>query len=170
MAVVAALDFLDDPSAWRFVHQTGPADEAPVQEAYRQRGIEAEVAAFFDDPGTCYAEADLAVCRAGATTVAELAAAAIPAVFVPFPFAADDHQTRNVQALVEGGAARVVAEKDLTGEGLAEQLNRWKAGRGELEAMATAMAAFGRPRAADTILDDVFEMVGRFETTKITDD
>jgi UDP-N-acetylglucosamine--N-acetylmuramyl-(pentapeptide) pyrophosphoryl-undecaprenol N-acetylglucosamine transferase len=154
-AVIDALEFLVDPPAWRFVHQTGPADEEAVKDAYRRRGVEAEVAAFFDDPGACYAEADLAVCRAGATTVAELAAVGIPAVFVPFPFAADDHQARNVQALVEGGAARLVAEKDLTGEGLAHWLNRWKADPRELEAMAMAMAAFGRSEAADTILDDV---------------
>lgn len=158
-AVVKALEFLEDPSAWRFVHQTGPADEASVREAYRRRCIEAEVAAFFDDPGACYAGADLAVCRAGATTVAELAAVGIPAVFVPFPFAADDHQARNVQALVEAGAAQVVAEKDLTGEELAQRLNRWQGDRAELAAMAAAMARFGRPGAADTILEDVFENV-----------
>ncbi|RLB96729.1 MAG: undecaprenyldiphospho-muramoylpentapeptide beta-N-acetylglucosaminyltransferase [Deltaproteobacteria bacterium] len=169
-AVVEALEFLADPSGWRFVHQTGPADEAPVREAYRRRGIEAEVAAFFNDPGACYAEADLAVCRAGATTVAELAAAGIPALFVPFPFAADDHQARNVQALVEGGAALVVAEKDLTGQGLAERLNRWKAVPAELEAMAAAMAGFGRPEAAETILDDLFEMVGMVETAETKND
>lgn len=164
-AVAAALDFLEDPAAWRFVHQTGPADEDTVARAYRRRGIEAEVAAFFDDPGACYAEADLAVCRAGATTVAELAAAGIPAIFVPFPFAADDHQARNVEALVAGGAALTVAEKDLTGQGLAERLNRWRADRAELDRMAAAMATFGRPEAADAIVEDVFQMVGRVEVT-----
>jgi UDP-N-acetylglucosamine--N-acetylmuramyl-(pentapeptide) pyrophosphoryl-undecaprenol N-acetylglucosamine transferase len=168
--VVEALDFLDDPSAWRFVHQTGPADEETVKAAYRRRGIEAEAAAFFEDPGACYAEADLAVCRAGATTVAELAATGVPAVFVPFPFAADDHQARNVQALVEGGAALVVAEKDLTGQGLAERLNRWKADRAELEAMAAAMAGFGRPEAADEILDDVLALLGMNAVPELVND
>lgn len=169
-AVVAALDFLEDPAAWRFVHQTGPADEEAVAQAYRLRGIEAEVAAFFDDPAVCYAEADLAVCRAGATTVAELAATGIPAVFVPFPFAADDHQVRNVEALVEGGAALTVAERDLSGQALAERLNRWQADRAELEAMAASMATFGRPGAADAIVEDVLAMVGMVEMAKITTD
>jgi len=159
-AVIDALPHLNPPAGFGFVHQTGPDDDRIVAEAYRSRGITATVAPFFEDPGTCYADADLAVCRAGATTVAELAAVGLPAVFVPFPFAADDHQVRNVQTLAEGRAARVIPEAELTGPGLALLLNRWAAERTELETMAARMASFGRPDAADRILDDVMAMLG----------
>ncbi len=170
-AVVEALDHLDDPAAVRFVHQTGAEDQPMVAEAYRSRGIEADVAPFFEDPGLLYAAADVAICRAGATTVAELAATGVPAVFVPFPFAADDHQARNVQALVDGGAAEVIPEKDLSGAMLAERLNRWAADPSQLAAMGENMAAFGRPDAADQILDDVWTMSGMNEKmTKMQND
>ncbi|MFY0992407.1 undecaprenyldiphospho-muramoylpentapeptide beta-N-acetylglucosaminyltransferase [Halomonas sp. C05BenzN] len=103
-------------------HQAGRGKDAATREAYRDQGVEAEVTAFIDDMAGAYAWADLVVCRAGALTVAELAAAARPALFVPFPHAVDDHQTANARALVDRGAARLMPEQELSAATLAECL------------------------------------------------
>ena len=158
-AVIAALDHLQPPQDYRFVHQTGPADHVAVAAAYRDHGIAARTAPFFQDMGDCYAAADLAVCRAGATTVAELAVSGLPALFVPFPFAADDHQVRNVAALAEDGAAEIIDERNLSGRVLAERLAGYAADRQRLEIMSRRMARFGRPDAARRIWDDIFALL-----------
>lgn len=103
-------------------HQAGRDKDTATREAYRGQGVTAEVTAFIDDMAGAYDWADLVVCRAGALTVAELAAAAKPALFVPFPYAVDDHQTANARALVEGGAARLVPEQEMSAASLAEEL------------------------------------------------
>ncbi|MDN3522348.1 undecaprenyldiphospho-muramoylpentapeptide beta-N-acetylglucosaminyltransferase [Halomonas ramblicola] len=103
-------------------HQAGRDKDATTREAYERHGLEADVTAFIDDMAGAYAWADLVVCRAGALTVAELAAAAKPALFVPFPHAVDDHQTANARALVEEGAAGLLPQTDLTAATLAERL------------------------------------------------
>ncbi|HSP57671.1 MAG TPA: undecaprenyldiphospho-muramoylpentapeptide beta-N-acetylglucosaminyltransferase [Halomonas sp.] len=104
-------------------HQAGRDKDGATRVAYRDKGVDAEVSAFIDDMGAAYAWADLVVCRAGALTVAELAAAAKPALFVPFPHAVDDHQTANAQALVNQGAARLIPQNELTAVSLAGQLS-----------------------------------------------
>jgi UDP-N-acetylglucosamine--N-acetylmuramyl-(pentapeptide) pyrophosphoryl-undecaprenol N-acetylglucosamine transferase len=107
--------------------------------AYRSRGIEADVRAFIDDMAGAYGWADLAVCRSGALTVAELAAAGVPAVLVPFPAAVDDHQTRNAEYAVRAGAAVLMPESELTPVSLAEVLRALlEAGRPRLLQMANA--------------------------------
>src|SRR5262249_35262233 len=88
----------------QLIHQTGPADLEWVQGRYTEMGIEAEVSAFVHDMGEAYGRADLIVCRAGASTLAELAALGKPAIVVPYPFAVDDHQRANAEILVEHGA------------------------------------------------------------------
>lgn len=103
-------------------HQAGRDKERVTREAYAAHAIDAEVSAFIDDMATAYGWADLVVCRAGALTVAELAAAAKPALFVPFPYAVDDHQTANAGALVKAGAAQLLPEHELSGASLAERL------------------------------------------------
>ncbi|MFW6346615.1 MAG: UDP-N-acetylglucosamine--N-acetylmuramyl-(pentapeptide) pyrophosphoryl-undecaprenol N-acetylglucosamine transferase, partial [Halomonas sp.] len=103
-------------------HQAGRDKDAVTREAYRENGVVADVTAFIDDMAGAYGWADLVVCRAGALTVAELAAAAKPALFVPFPFAVDDHQTANARALVEEGAAALLPQKELDAATLAERL------------------------------------------------
>lgn len=103
-------------------HQAGRDKDLTTRAAYAAQGIDADVSAFIDDMATAYEWADLVVCRAGALTVAELAAAAKPALFVPFPHAVDDHQTANASALVEAGAARLLPEHELSGASLAECL------------------------------------------------
>ncbi len=103
-------------------HQAGRDKDAATSEAYREQGVEADVTAFIDDMAGAYAWADLVVCRAGALTVAELAAAAKPALFVPFPHAVDDHQTANARALVDEQAARLIPQQEMSAATLAECL------------------------------------------------
>jgi UDP-N-acetylglucosamine--N-acetylmuramyl-(pentapeptide) pyrophosphoryl-undecaprenol N-acetylglucosamine transferase len=121
------------------LHQTGNAGHADTVQAYRSRGIEADVRPFIDDMASAYGWADLAVCRSGALTVAELAAAGLPAIMVPFPAAVDDHQTRNAEYAVRANAARLLPESELTPLTLAAQLRSLlEAGRPLLEQMAHA--------------------------------
>ncbi|MDX1465125.1 MAG: undecaprenyldiphospho-muramoylpentapeptide beta-N-acetylglucosaminyltransferase [Halomonas sp.] len=103
-------------------HQAGRDKDQATREAYVAQGVDAEVTAFIDDMAGAYAWADLVVCRAGALTVAELAAAAKPALFVPFPHAVDDHQTANARALVEQQAARLMPQQEMSAAALAECL------------------------------------------------
>jgi UDP-N-acetylglucosamine--N-acetylmuramyl-(pentapeptide) pyrophosphoryl-undecaprenol N-acetylglucosamine transferase len=100
-----------------------------------------------------YAEADLLVCRAGATTIAELTVCKKPALLVPFPFAADDHQTVNARSMVQAGAAQLFPEKELTGQKLADQLRALEADRSQLTKMSRASGVLGRPEAAREIAD-----------------
>ncbi len=103
-------------------HQAGRDKETATREAYAAQGVEAEVSAFIEDMAAAYDWADLVVCRAGALTVAEVAAAAKPALFVPLPHAVDDHQTANARALVAAGAAQLMPQQDMTAAALAESL------------------------------------------------
>ncbi|OZT74007.1 undecaprenyldiphospho-muramoylpentapeptide beta-N-acetylglucosaminyltransferase [Vreelandella boliviensis] len=105
-------------------HQAGKSREETTIENYQQHGVSAEVSPFIDDMAAAYEWADLVVCRSGALTVAELAAAAKPALLVPFPFAVDDHQRVNAQVLVRAGAAQCVVQSELTVERLSEYLNQ----------------------------------------------
>ncbi|KGE79591.1 undecaprenyldiphospho-muramoylpentapeptide beta-N-acetylglucosaminyltransferase [Halomonas salina] len=103
-------------------HQAGRDKDAATREAYAGQGVAAQVTAFIDDMAEAYDWADLVVCRAGALTVAELAAAAKPALFVPFPHAVDDHQTANAAALVAQGAAALMPQSEMTAATLADRL------------------------------------------------
>lgn len=103
-------------------HQAGRDKESVTQAGYAEAGVDAEVSAFIDDMAAAYDWADLIVCRAGALTIAELAAAAKPSILVPFPHAVDDHQTRNARQLVDAGAARLMPQAQLTEASLAETL------------------------------------------------
>ncbi len=150
--VVEALDHLRRPRAMHFAHQTGPADEQAVAAAYRARGLTATVKAFFDDMPRRYARADLVICRAGATTVAELAAAGKPAVYIPYPFAADNHQLHNAMAMVEAGAGRLMEESAADGATLARLVDELMADRDALTRMAACAAAQARPDAAERIV------------------
>ena len=158
-AMAEALDRMERPERFTFIHQTGAADEAVVAEAYRRAGARAQVQAFFHDMAEPYRAADLVVCRAGATTVAEITALGKAAVYVPFPFAADDHQRLNAGQMVAAGAAEMIDEAALTGEVLAERIHYY-AGRPEvLRRMAERSAALGRPDAAARIVDECYRLV-----------
>ena len=119
-------------------HQTGERGLEAARAAYAEAQVEADVMPFIDDMAAAYGWADFAVCRAGAMTVAELQAAGLGAVFVPLASASDDHQTRNAQVMVKSGAARIIAERDLTPDSLAEVIRELVADRARLLKMAEA--------------------------------
>ena len=130
-------------------------------QAYRSRGIEADVRAFIDDMASAYGWADLAVCRAGALTIAELAAAGVPAVLIPFPAAVDDHQTRNAQFLVGARAAELLPEAELTPISLAATLRMLlEAGRPRLLQMAQAARATAIVDADERLADACMQAAG----------
>ena len=122
-AIVAALPTLRErvPDL-RIVHQTGPKELDSVQQGYAAAGMTADVRPFIDDMPGAFAAADLIVCRSGASTVAEIAAAGKTAIFVPFPQAADDHQTKNAEALAKAGAAVLMPQLQLTPGKLADAI------------------------------------------------
>jgi UDP-N-acetylglucosamine--N-acetylmuramyl-(pentapeptide) pyrophosphoryl-undecaprenol N-acetylglucosamine transferase len=142
-------------------HQTGQRDVELVRDAYRRAGLEARVETFLYEMDREMKCADLVVCRAGATTLSELAAAGRPAVLVPLPTAADDHQRKNAQVIARAGGAEVIDERDLTGERLATVITQLATDRPRRHAMATAMRAFARPDAASQIADRLFELAGQ---------
>lgn len=133
----AALAMIEASSRPVVIHQAGERHLAHAQELYAKHGIQGDVRAFIDDMAQAYAWADLVVCRSGALTVSELAAAGLPAIFVPFAAAVDDHQTLNARYLVDAQAASCIPEKELTPVRLADELNKLlKLGREQLLQMA----------------------------------
>ncbi|MGN2247522.1 undecaprenyldiphospho-muramoylpentapeptide beta-N-acetylglucosaminyltransferase [Frateuria sp. GZRR35] len=132
-------------------HQCGSRGLDEARAAYAKAGVDADVVPFIEDMAAAYEWADLAVCRAGALTIAELTAAGLGAVLVPFPHAVDDHQTGNAQALVEAGAAELIQERDLDVQQLAQRLATLLADRRQLTAMAEAARTQAKPDAAATI-------------------
>jgi UDP-N-acetylglucosamine--N-acetylmuramyl-(pentapeptide) pyrophosphoryl-undecaprenol N-acetylglucosamine transferase len=140
--VPEALALLDASLRPQVVHQAGERNLEAAREAYRRHGVDGDVRAFIDDMAATYADADLVICRSGALTVSEIAAAGLPAIFVPFPAAIDDHQTHNARFLVNSGAALLIQERDLTAQRLADELRGLLAGgRAKLQTMAVAARA-----------------------------
>jgi UDP-N-acetylglucosamine--N-acetylmuramyl-(pentapeptide) pyrophosphoryl-undecaprenol N-acetylglucosamine transferase len=130
-----------------------------VAEAYRKAGFRAEVLSFVTDMPARYRWADLALCRAGALTVAELALAGLPALLVPYPFAADDHQRANARELEAAGAARALDPKRLDGASLVAEFRTIGSDPERLVAMSRACAALGRPDAAARIVAECRAML-----------
>ncbi|WP_338864353.1 undecaprenyldiphospho-muramoylpentapeptide beta-N-acetylglucosaminyltransferase [Myxococcus stipitatus] len=152
--MLEALDSLGDLKGdVRFVHQTGKNDLETVRKGYADKGFQAEVVEFIDDMSSAYAKADLVVCRAGATTLAELTVCKKASILIPFPHATDDHQTVNARALVDAGAALMFQESELTGQKLAETLRMLKSQPERLKGMEKKAALLGRPEAAKELAD-----------------
>ncbi len=133
------------------LHQCGNRGIDEARKAYADAGVEARIVPFIEDMAGTYAWADLAVCRAGALTLAELTACGLGAVLVPFPHAVDDHQTRNAEALVAAGAAELIQERDLKTNDLAQRLTALLSDRTKLIAMAEAARTLAKPDAAADI-------------------
>jgi UDP-N-acetylglucosamine--N-acetylmuramyl-(pentapeptide) pyrophosphoryl-undecaprenol N-acetylglucosamine transferase len=130
-------------------HQSGAQHLEALNRAYSAAGVEAKTRAFIDDMAGAYAEADLVVCRCGATTIAEIAAAGVASVLVPYPHAVDDHQTTNARFLSDAGAAVLVQQSELTAQRLAELIAGFD--RKGLREMAMRARALGRPGAAESV-------------------
>jgi UDP-N-acetylglucosamine--N-acetylmuramyl-(pentapeptide) pyrophosphoryl-undecaprenol N-acetylglucosamine transferase len=140
------------------VHQTGERDLAVVREGYARADVAARAESFLDPVVREVIDADLVICRAGATTLAELAAAGRPAVLVPFGAATDDHQRRNARVLADAGAAVIVDERELSGARLADVVAPLVADRARLDAMSAAMRRLARPDAAARIVERLLEI------------
>jgi UDP-N-acetylglucosamine--N-acetylmuramyl-(pentapeptide) pyrophosphoryl-undecaprenol N-acetylglucosamine transferase len=142
------------------VHQTGAADRDAVVAAYARLGMPAEVYDFIHDMIAQYRRADLVVCRAGATTIAELTVLGVAAILVPFPFAAGDHQRSNGQALVDAGAAWMILDRELTPDRLAETVRAALADPARLAATRANARALGHPDATSRVVDECLALLG----------
>ncbi len=143
------------------LHQTGEEDFAQVQQGYRDAGFDPEqVVPFIDDMTTAYAEASLVICRAGATTLAELAVCGRAAILIPFPHAAGDHQTANAKALENAGAAIAVPQRELVPESFALLVKNLWTDQQTLQSMADHSRLLGFPGAAGRILNEGRRQLG----------
>ena len=159
-AVVAALKELKTAGLLPFViHQTGEEDLQTVIDDYHSLGLDGEVKAFIEDMASAYGRADLVICRAGATTIAELAALGKPSILIPYPYAAHKHQDINAGALVAVGGADMILESDLKGTNLATKVKRYMDNREELKRMSSLALKAGRPRAKEIIVDQLMELL-----------
>jgi len=156
--VPAALATMPAQARPRVVHQSGRQHLESLRSAYRENGVEAEVVAFIDDMAAAYARADLVVCRAGAITIAELAAAGVASILVPLPHAVDDHQTANARYLAEQDAAVLLPQRELSARRLAEAIGGMT--RQSLCQMAAKARELGRPRATSEVADHCVAMAG----------
>jgi UDP-N-acetylglucosamine--N-acetylmuramyl-(pentapeptide) pyrophosphoryl-undecaprenol N-acetylglucosamine transferase len=153
-AVVGALSLLV-PARDRLVitHQTGESDFEMVKKGYAKAGFEADVRPFINEMAKAFERSDVLICRAGATTAAEVAAAGKAAIFVPFPFAADNHQRKNAEAFERAGAARMIVQSELTPERLATELHQLIEHPEEIDRMEEASRKLGRVDSAERTVD-----------------
>lgn len=159
MAMLAALPHLERYAArLEITHQTGEKDAPEVAEAYRTLGFNASVMPFIQDMAAAYRRADLVICRAGATTIAEVTACGKACLFIPFPHAVDDHQRRNAEAFLKKGAGFMLLERELSGERLAGIIHELAENPETVQ--RTGALAFGLARldAARVIVDEMMEM------------
>src|SRR5438093_1539625 len=136
-----------------FIHQTGEKDYDWVLKSYRDLGASSDVRPFFNDMPVQFSQADLLLCRSGATTLAEITVAGKAAILVPFPLATDNHQQKNAEALVKAGAAEMILQPDLTGKKLGTRIEYFYQHRGELTRMEQKSRELGRPDSTEQIVD-----------------
>jgi UDP-N-acetylglucosamine--N-acetylmuramyl-(pentapeptide) pyrophosphoryl-undecaprenol N-acetylglucosamine transferase len=160
--VPAALALLADDVRPVVRHQCGERTLDIARAAYDEHEVEVELLPFIEDMAEAYAWADLVICRAGALTIAELCAVGVPALFVPYPAAVDDHQTANARPMADAGAAMIIPESELTPEHLAGLLREWLQSRADLQQRATRARALSSPDALRRITDVCLEQAGAF--------
>jgi UDP-N-acetylglucosamine--N-acetylmuramyl-(pentapeptide) pyrophosphoryl-undecaprenol N-acetylglucosamine transferase len=163
-AMVAALSRLNElPTALRIKHQTGAADFEKVRAAYESTGWgeRADVRSYIDNMMADFAAADLVLCRAGATTTAELIAAGKASIMIPFPYAADDHQRKNAEALQAAGAARMILQQELSPERLTTEIEKLVKAPEELSRMEEASRELAHGDAAAAAVDMIEELSGK---------
>lgn len=155
-AVPQALASIADEMRPNVLHQTGKQHHNAVQTLYHQAGVQADVRSFIDDMAASYAQADLVICRSGALTIAELAAAGVASILIPFPYAVDDHQTHNARFLSERGAAILLPQNELNASSLAQLLG--KLSREKLKEMAQLARGVARTDAASVVATSCQEL------------
>ena len=153
-------EFKDKLKGIKLIHQTGVKDQEWVSTEYRAVGREVEVHAFIKNMDAVYQETDFLVSRAGATTLAEIAVLGKPAILVPYPYAADNHQEKNAEHYVAGGGAIMFAEKNLTSEQLVNVISDLAADREKIIAMSNCQKKLGEPKAASKIVTVCNELMG----------
>ena len=158
--VPAALALLDEQGRPVVRHQCGERTLDVARAAYDEHGVEVELLPFIEDMAEAYAWADLVICRAGALTVAELCAVGVPALFVPYPAAVDDHQTANARPMADAGAATIVPESKLNPEVLAGLLREWLQSRDQLQQRAARARALSCPDSLGRITEICLEQAG----------
>lgn len=160
--VIQALPLLSkEVAAVRIIHQTGERDYNAVREAYGRQGLKAEVCVFIDNVAEAFAHADLVIARAGAMTVAEMAAAGKASLLIPFPSATDAHQLENARALERAGGARVIEQRELDPKRLVKDLRDLLEHPEQLVEMERSARALARPEAAERIADLIEELAAR---------
>jgi UDP-N-acetylglucosamine--N-acetylmuramyl-(pentapeptide) pyrophosphoryl-undecaprenol N-acetylglucosamine transferase len=161
-AMVDAAPRLTDPDRIQILHQTGAAHEGWVRERVARLGGPAYVGVgYIEDVADAYACADLVVCRAGASTLAEVTARGLPSVLVPYPHAAEGHQDTNARLHEQAGAAVLLPDRELSGARVAALINRLRGDAGALQAMAAASRGLGRPDAAAQVAALVISAAGK---------
>ncbi len=159
-AVVEAIPYMEDIRNRLFItHQTGEGDLEEVKRAYRDLGIAADVQPFIADMASAYASADLLICRAGATSIAEITAVGRAAILIPYPFAAGGHQELNAKVLADAGAAEMIIEKDLSGEALAGEIRRLFDRPDSIGIMEKRSKSLGNINAAEKIVDECIKLL-----------
>ena len=160
-AMTNALAYLEEIRGdLRIIHQTGKGDYSWVKRQYEARGFQVSLYPFIEEMARCYRQAHLVICRAGATTMAELCAWGRASLLIPYPHAADDHQRKNAQVLVNNNAGRMILEGEITGKRLAQEIIALYNDRKKLEYMERQSASLGRPEAATLIVDECYRLVG----------
>ncbi len=159
-AFTDALKLMDDPGQYNIIHQTGRADESKIRQIYRQLGIKADIGAFFHDMPQIQAMADLVIARAGAGTLFELSAAGVASILVPFPHAADDHQTHNARTIEDQGAAVMIKDADLNGQTLFSAMQNLISDPDKRQAMADRFKTLARPDADTKIAAHILNTKG----------
>lgn len=160
MAVLDALPYLHAiKPALKIIHQTGDKDLHTVSECYRSFGVDADVLPFIMDIAEIYRSSNLLICRAGATSIAELTASGKAAILIPFPYATGDHQTKNAEALLHAGACMMIRETELSGKKLAETIVDLYNDPEKIQEIESRSAGLGNPRAAAHIVDACMEII-----------
>jgi UDP-N-acetylglucosamine--N-acetylmuramyl-(pentapeptide) pyrophosphoryl-undecaprenol N-acetylglucosamine transferase len=160
MRVIEALPILADlRDKITITNQTGARDREQVEKGYLAVGFTPDVREFITDMSAAYAASDLVVCRAGATTLAELTVCRKPSILIPFPAAADNHQVMNAKSLADAGAAVMIEERNLSGEVLAKEIRAILGDPARRQQLARAAAQLGSPQAAKEITDVCAELV-----------
>jgi UDP-N-acetylglucosamine--N-acetylmuramyl-(pentapeptide) pyrophosphoryl-undecaprenol N-acetylglucosamine transferase len=159
-AVMESLPYLEKMrDGLKIMHQTGKRDVERVSKAYEDYNMDASVCSFIKDMAGAYDTADLLICRAGATTIAEITARGKAAIFIPFPYAVGDHQRLNAQVLVDAGAAEMILEQHITGEKLARVVEELCHDRSHIKTMEEKSRALGHKRAAAHIVDECMKLI-----------
>ena len=159
-AVMEALEFLKEARPFlRLIHQTGREDLEAVSKRYQEQGWDAIVRPFFEDMASQYQASDLVVCRAGASTISELAVCGRGAILIPYPYAAHRHQLIQARRLSDLGACRMIEDEDLRGDSLAGAILHLRSHPEELTGMEEAIRKVGRPGAAREIVDHCYALI-----------